>query len=234
MLANEDSKGLGTFSLFTSLEERQRDEIAKICRWKRFPAQEQIIDRQAESRDIYFVVSGRVRIIIYSLSGREVTLADLGRGEYFGELSALDGAPRSASVLALEDTQVAILSPDQFVRLVRDHPEVALDVMRRLTSIVRHATSRIMELSTLGANNRVHAELLRQARAGSRDSQGNVVLRPIPVHGDIASRVSTTRETVARVLGDLARQKIVRRERDALLVLDIDRLTDLVEEVQGE
>ena len=106
--------------------------------------------------------------------------------------------------------------------------------MRRLTSIVRHATDRIMELSTLGANNRVHAELLRQARAVGRDNSGKVVLRPIPVHSDIASRVSTTRETVARVLNELARGHIIRRERDALVVLDLTRLKALVEEVRGE
>ena len=106
--------------------------------------------------------------------------------------------------------------------------------MRRLTSIVRHATDRIMELSTLGANNRVHAELLRQARAAGRGDSGKVVLRPIPVHGDIASRVSTTRETVARVFNELARGHIIRRERDALVVLDLARLEALVEEVRGE
>ncbi|MBF0560827.1 MAG: Crp/Fnr family transcriptional regulator [Alphaproteobacteria bacterium] len=233
-MANDEAKSFDGFSLFASLTPSQREEVVKSCRWKRFPAQEQIIDRQAESRDIYFVVSGRVRIIIYSLLGREITLADLGPGEFFGELSALDGRPRSASVLSLDNTLVAILSPEQFVRLISAYPNLALDVMRRLTSIVRHATNRIMELSTLGANNRVHAELLRQARVAPRDSQGRAVLRPIPVHSDIASRVSTTRETVARVFGDLAKNKIVSRERDALIVLDIERLIILVEDVRGD
>lgn len=219
---------------FHSLTVREREDLEHACRWKRFAASEQIIDRQAESRDIYFVVSGKVRIIIYSVGGREVTLADLTPGEYFGELAAIDGAPRSASVIAVENALVAIVSPEQFVRLVSEHPTLALDVMRRLTSIVRHATNRIMELSTLGANNRVHAELLRQARSAGLNDQGQVVLRPIPVHSDMASRVSTTRETVARVLNDLARANVIRRERDALLVLDLERLEELVEEVRGE
>lgn len=229
-----DNKGLDGFPFFASLTPRERENVERICRWKRCSAEEQIIDRQSESRDIYFVVDGHVRIIIYSVGGREVTLADLGRGEYFGELSAIDGAPRSASVMAVDKTLVAVMSPDQFVNLISQQPALALDVMRRLTTLVRNATNRIMELSTLGANNRVHAELLRQARAVQPDADGQVVLRPIPVHGEIASRVSTTRETVARVLNDLARGKIVRRERDSLVVTDIRTLESLVDNVRGE
>ncbi|MBF0129169.1 MAG: Crp/Fnr family transcriptional regulator [Alphaproteobacteria bacterium] len=233
-MAAGDVRGLEHVPFFSTLSPSQREDVVKSCRWKRYAPQEQIIDRQSNSRDIYFVVEGQVRIIIYSLGGREVTLADLCAGEYFGELSAIDGEPRSASVVALEATTLAIMSPEQFVRLVSQHPDLALDVMRRLTSIVRHATKRIMELSTLGANNRVHADLLRRARAAQPDENGRPVLSPIPVHSDIASRVSTTRETVARVLNDLARGEIVRRERDALVFLDIERLEDMVEEVSGE
>ncbi|MEO5373974.1 MAG: Crp/Fnr family transcriptional regulator [Alphaproteobacteria bacterium] len=229
-----DAGRLDGFPFFASLTPREREDVVRLCRWKRFGADEQIIDRQSESRDIYFVVAGKVRILIYSIGGREVTLADIGQGEYFGELAAIDGAPRSASVMAVDDTLVAVMSPDQFVGLISRHPALALDVMRRLTAVVRHATNRIMELSTLGANNRVHAELLRQARAVKPNADGQVELRPIPVHSDMASRVSTTRETVARVLNDLARNGVVRRERDALVVTDIEYLEDLVENVRGE
>ena len=105
--------------------------------------------------------------------------------------------------------------------------------MTRLAQIVRSATDRIMDLSTLAANNRVHAELLRLARAGMK-GENKAVIRPIPVHGDIASRISTTRETVARVLNDLARQGVVTRTKDSLLVNDVERLGDLVEEVRGD
>ncbi|KAF0117418.1 MAG: putative transcriptional regulator Crp/Fnr family [Rhodospirillaceae bacterium] len=176
-----DGRELDRIHFFSSLAQRERELISRHGKWKKFNPGEPIIDRQAESRDIYFVVTGRVRIIIYSMGGREVALADLVPGEYFGELAAIDGAPRSASVMAVEATVVMAMSPEQFVRLISEHPTLALDVMRRLTSIVRHATDRIMELSTLGANNRVHAELLRQARAAGRDDSGKVVLRgPFP------------------------------------------------------
>jgi CRP-like cAMP-binding protein len=90
-----------------------------------------------------------------------------------------------------------------------------------------------MDLSTLAANNRVHADLLRQARANMKGAN-EAEIRPIPVHSDIASRVSTTRETVARVLNDLARKGIVERLKDSLVVRDVDRLHELVEQVRGD
>src|SRR3546814_19122336 len=94
--------------------------------------------------------------------------------------------------------------------------------MAHLAQVIRTATARIMDLSTLGANNRVYAELLRLAKSGLRDDNSDVI-RPIPIHGDIASRVSTTRETVARVPGDLARNDLVRRESEALIIQDDPR-----------
>ena len=89
-----------------------------------------------------------------------------------------------------------------------------------------------MDLSTLGANNRVHADLLRLAEAGDK-KDNTVMIKPIPVHGDIASRIGTTRETVARVLNDLSRRGIVKRTKDALVVSDLARLNEIVEDVRG-
>ena len=90
-----------------------------------------------------------------------------------------------------------------------------------------------MDLSTVGANNRVHAEILRLVEIGEV-SENMAVVRPVPIHGDIASRVSTTRETVNRVFSDLTRKGIIKRNKNELLVLDISRLKKMVELVRGE
>lgn len=225
---------LDGIDLLAPLSPDERAAVARQCRWRRYAPQEQIIDRQSQNRDVYLVIKGSVRIVIYSLSGKELTLDDLGAGYYFGELAAIDGHPRSASVMALVETQVAVLPAEVFMRLVTTHEGMMHMLLKRLASMVRTSTDRIIDLSTLGANNRVHAELLRQARAAGISDEGSAVLSPIPVHGDIASRVSTTRETVARVLNDLARQGLVRRDRDALVILDVDKLEEIVESVRGE
>lgn len=228
-----EEKGLlSSVCLLGELSAERLTAIEQACRYKRFAAQEQIVDRDSATTDVFFVVRGSVRVVNYSILGREIAFDEVSEGNYFGELSALDGQPRSASVMALEDTLILALPRSLFLNLLSEHPNIALQVMMRLAKIVRTADERIMDLSTLAAHNRVHAELLRQARIHIVDG-GSARIEPVPVHSDIASRVSTTRETVARVLNDLARRGIVERTKDALLIHDLGRLRNMVQEVRG-
>jgi CRP-like cAMP-binding protein len=231
-MADQQTQSLGGIALFAALTDEERARIARACRWRRFAAGEQILDRHDDSRDVCFIASGRVRIVNFSLSGREVSFDDLNAGQFFGELAAIDGEPRSASVIALEPTSIAFAPSGVFQDIVSGHPELARAVFQRLARMVRLATDRIMDLTTLGANNRVHAEILRLAKPSLKDD-GTAVIKPIPVHSDIASRVSTTRETVARVFGELARDGILKRQSDHLLVADYEALEELVENVRN-
>lgn len=219
--------------LLEDLPGEVKERIVDACTWREFDAHAQIIDRQSETQDVFFVVSGAVRVSIYSLAGREITLDDVTTGGHFGELAAIDGNPRSASVTALQPSRVASLSQRQFIQLLEENPALALKTLRSLSSMIRASTNRILDLSTLAANNRVHAEILRLSKLNmTGDSRAEI--SPIPVHGDIASRVSTTRETVARVLSDLARQNLIERQKDRLVVQDVDVLEEMVEDVRGE
>ena len=115
-----------------------------IQRWRRYGAHEQIVDRQGDSSDLCFVVEGRVRVVNYSASGREITLDDIVAGEYFGELAAIDGQPRSANVLTLTACTIASLPRQQFRDMIETHPKIGFLVMERLASMVRHSTERIV------------------------------------------------------------------------------------------
>lgn len=231
-MAEQRPASLDGITLLASLEPERRAALARQCKWRRFQSGEQIFDRSADTHDLCFVVEGTVRVVNHSLSGREISFDDVAAGGFFGEMSAIDGEPRSATVVALNDTLIAFLAPARFEELVLSYPRVGLLVMRRLTVIVRRATERIMDLSTLGANNRIHAELLRLAQpAGPREN--SAVISPIPVHSDIASRVSTTRETVARVLSDLSRDGVLERRDSALVIRDLRRLHQMVDDVRG-
>lgn len=232
-MSDGNARSLAQVHLLQDLGPADLGRLEQACSWRTYAAQEQIIDRQSDTQDVYFVVTGTARVVIYSLSGREITLDDVNAGGHFGDLAAIDGEPRSASVMALKDTVIASLSQERFLQLLSEHFDVTLRLMRSLTRIVRTSTDRIMDLSTLAANNRVQADLLRLAR-NNMVGDNRAELKPIPVHGDIASRVSTTRETVARVLSDLSRQGMVERQKDRLVIDDVNRLEDMVEEVRGE
>jgi len=219
--------------LLKGLKPDELKKIATHCRYRRFSAHDQIFDRNSSTSDVFFVVRGRVRIVNYSLSGREITLDDVTQGDHFGELSAIDGEPRSAGVRSMTDSLIVALPRADFLEAVGNYPAMALNIMKSMAKIIRISTERIMDLSTLGANNRVHADLLRQALACK--GEGNEAkINPMPVHGEIAARVSTTRETVARVMNELARKNIIERKKDILVVRDIERLRDMVEAVRGD
>lgn len=227
-----DGHILSRMRLLRSLDRDALAAIEKSSVYKKYSPYEQIIDRDSSSTDVFFIVRGRARIVNYSVTGREIAFDDLTEGDYFGELSALDNRPRSANVMALVESLLVALPQWTFRQVLERHPAIALEVMTRLANIVRAADERIMDLSTLAAHNRVQAELLRQVRDhGRQRNRGRI--SPIPVHSDIASRVSTTRETVARVLNDLARRGIVERTKQALIIHDIASLETIVEEVRG-
>ena len=232
-MPEHSAEDLGKIELLCDLSKSVLSDTAKSCRWRSYSANEQIIDRQSEATEVFFVVEGRVRVVNYSISGREITLDDVDAGGHFGELAAIDGEPRSASVMALSYCSVAIMAQDNFLALINENASIALKVMRGLASIIRNSTERIMDLSTLAANNRVQADLLRLA-LNNRNSNNTACLSPIPVHADIASRVSTTRETVARVMNHLARQGIVERKKNVLVIQDVQLLQKMVEEIRGE
>jgi CRP/FNR family cyclic AMP-dependent transcriptional regulator len=224
-------QSLDKFDLFSVIDEAARQAYEKRCVWQWWESGAQILDLDGASDDVYFVVHGRARVMNYSHSGsREVALGEITEGGCFGELAAIDGEPRSANVVAMGRTLTARLSGTLFVEFLLSHPDAALAMMRRLTEIIRLANARVMDLSTLAAQNRIYADLLRQARTGGGLPPNAAMIRPIPRHHAIAARASTTRETVARVLGDLARRELVRREGDALLIIDVRTLGGLVEQ----
>lgn len=226
-----EEKTLSGISLFEGLAEPELRRLEARCRWRRYRDGERVLDSGSASRDVYFVVSGAVSIVNFSLSGREVTLATAKAGSYFGELAAIDNQPRSASVVAVEDSLIALMPPQPFLDLLQSRAEVTFRVLQRLTEIVRLSDQRIMELSTLAATQRVFAELLRMAEPDSA-VPGLWVIRPLPPLREVASRVSTTRETVARALGQLYPTGLVRRKGRNLYLMDREGLQKAITALQ--
>jgi CRP/FNR family cyclic AMP-dependent transcriptional regulator len=198
------------------------------CTWRRVVAKEWVIDYQDDGIDVFFVVSGSVRVLIYAKSGREVILADLEAGEFFGEMAPIDGHPRSASVLAVSDAVVATMPGAVFLDAMRDHPEVSMYVLKLLATRVRELDNRVLEYSTLDVRHRVSCELLRRARPDPNDSRRGV-LSPAPTQAEIAARVSTSREAVVREMKLLEREGYLQRQRDALILVDMPELMQRLE-----
>jgi CRP-like cAMP-binding protein len=225
--------GLKKVALLQGLPQERLEMLAVQCSWRRVEPGQPIVARNSGDRDVHFVVSGRVRVTTFSAGGRQVTFRDEEAGDMIGDLAAIDGQPRSADVLALEDVLVASLSPEHFRALIATEPLVRERVLQRLAGLVRLLSQRVIELSTLGVQNRIHAELLRLARLAG-DSANRVRLEPAPKHADIASQVSTYREQVTRELSALTKQGLLQKDGQALVLTDVARLARMVEEVRME
>jgi CRP-like cAMP-binding protein len=227
------SLGLTRIELLQGLGTQRLDEVCRQCTWRRFEPGQLLIAQDAADRDVYLVVAGTVRVTSYSPGGRETSFHELSTGSSFGEVSALDGRPRSADVVALSSGLLASLSPDAFRALLRAEWSVNERVLCRLTGLVRELTDRVLDVSNLNVHQRVCRELLRLARANG--AAGNHArIEPAPKHADLASVLSTYREQVTRELSSLARLGVVTREAGALVIGDLAALERYAEAPAGK
>ncbi len=220
---------VNALQLFGDLPRPVLEDIARRCRVRRFDAGEHVLHHHEASSELFFVLAGRVRVLLYSPSGRNVSFRDLDTGEVFGELAAIDGGPRAASVVANVDTVLAVLSRRDFLDLIAAHQSVASALLRHLVALIRKYSQRVYELSTLGVEERIRIELLRLAWEAADGDQG-AELRPAPTLADLASLASTTREAVSREISRLTRSGLVERRGKSLLVRDIAKLSATVED----
>jgi len=230
--SSRSSLGLRAVQLFEGLPQERLDALAQACRWRSLPVGRLLVQRAEHERDVHFVIDGQIRVTIFALNGRQLTFREIGAGGHFGELAAIDGEPRSADVLTLQSSLIASLGADDFRRLLQEEDVVADRVMRGLCRLVREISERVIDLSTLGVQNRVHAELLRLAReAGCTGNESRI--DPAPTHADMASRISTNREQVTRELNALQQRGLLAKDGKALVLRDVEQLARMVAEVRG-
>jgi CRP-like cAMP-binding protein len=222
---------LAAITLFRDLPAEAVKRLDARCVWRDAHAKEWIVNYEEEGTDVFFVVAGEVRVLIQSVSGREVILADLKAGAYFGEMAAIDGLPRSASIRALTNATVARMSAVQFRDAVHEHRAVADRLLKTMVARMRGLLQRVNEFSSLDVRHRIYAELLRLSKADPSDKAA-AVLSPPPSHSEIAARVSTARELVARELKALERAGLLARRRGALLITDTRQLVQKLEDAR--
>jgi CRP/FNR family cyclic AMP-dependent transcriptional regulator len=210
---------LARIPMFASLEESEIKRLDTQCVWRRAAAGNPVLEVGDGGADLYFVAHGKLRVKIQAISGKESILRDLGDGEFFGELAAIDGRPRSASIVALTDAIVAKMPPQVFLDVVHRRADVCDALLALLAGQIRMLAHRVDEYSTLDVRARVHAELLRLSRPDPGDP-AKAVISPPPTHAEIAARVSCRREAVTRELNALTRQGLIARRRGGFVIND--------------
>ncbi len=219
--------------LFSSIDPDRGEQLAKECIWKEYEANELVIDIDEETNDVRFVISGLVRIISRLSIGKEVILGEMGPGDFFGELAAIDGETRSANVTTLYKSKLCIMPKATFLKLITLSPEINLNVMKVLTQRIRTLNMRLAEQSFLQAKHRVYAELLRLSKP-RLGHEGQRSISPPPTQRELADRIGTRREVVSRELNALHKQGIFEKTKGALVIKNVSELQKRISDAWEE
>lgn len=189
------------------------DKIAAVASTRTFARRAIIVSEGDETDSLYVMLAGKARVFVADDKGREVQLNQLGPGEYFGEVT-LDGGPRSASVMALEDCRCAVVKRAELTHFLEQNPELALHIVRKLARRVRDLTDNVRSLALMDVYGRVARLLLELAE----EKDGRLVIGEALTHKDIASRVGASREMISRIFSDLSEGGYVRKENGQLVI----------------
>ena len=189
------------------------DKVAAVATVRTFPKRAIIVTEGDETDSLYVVLSGKARVFVADDKGREVQLNQLGAGEYFGEVT-LDGGPRSASVMALEDCRCAVVKHAELTTLFEKQPELSLHILRKLARRVRDLTENVRSLALMDVYGRVARLLLELAE----QKDGKLVISEPLTHKDIAARVGASREMISRIFSDLSDGGYVRKEEGHFVI----------------
>ena len=190
------------------------ERIAALAPARSFPKGAIIVNEGDDTDSLYVMLSGRARVYVADAEGREAQLNRIGAGEYFGEVT-LDGGPRSASVMALEECRCAVIRRAELDAFVAANPAFALHLVRKLASRVRALTENVRSLALMDVYGRVARLLLDLAE----ERDGRMVVEEPLTQKDIASRVGCSREMISRIFSDLAQGGYMRKEAGQLVIL---------------
>jgi CRP/FNR family transcriptional regulator, cyclic AMP receptor protein len=210
-------------ALFDDFDDAALEVVALPLRRRRFRKNEVIFHQGDPGDALHIVAAGAVKIVLPSAEGEEAIIATLRPGDFFGELALLDGAPRSATAVALESCETMALPRAAFHAVLDRDPGLRDALLAGLAHELRRLTSHVEELHFLDLAGRLAMRLVRLAREADKDSR-EVRLDWPYTQSDLASMIGGTRQSVNKLLSGLVDDGLVVIERDVLVITDVDQL----------
>jgi CRP/FNR family cyclic AMP-dependent transcriptional regulator len=220
------SDALSGVPLFAGLDTEGLANLVRGMRVRRFRRGETVFHVGDPGDALFVVMSGSIKITLPADTGDEAILATLRPGDFFGELALLDGAPRSATAVAIEPTETYILARDRFRELIATEPIMREALLATLAAEVRRLTHHVEELHFLDITGRLASRLSRLAgeSGASRLPDGAIRLAGPLTQGDLAAMIGCTRQSVNKLLGLFTDDGLIRLERDRIVILDLEGL----------
>lgn len=218
--------------LFSELTDEQLKLLADLVVVQNFNRDETVVLEGDDSvQALYLIASGSVQVYMTGADGRETILSFLERGDFFGEMSLIDGEPRSASVRTVTDAQMLIVHRESFLLLIRQYPEIAMGLLSEMSKRLRKANKQIGSLSTMSVSGRVAGTLLnlmeeRGVRIHTENGKMVTVIHNRPTQQQLADMSGTTRETVSRVTSILVRAGAIAMTGKDVVIFDEEALQE--------
>jgi CRP/FNR family cyclic AMP-dependent transcriptional regulator len=217
---------LRVISLFEHLSDAELTRIRGLCSLRSFAKGEEIVGDHDSTTDVFFILSGTVRVISFTDAGREFIFNEVSAGAIFGEFSAIDRLPRSASGVALSDCTLARMPASVFLTVLQENNGICLKLAELMVAKIRDMSARLFETSVLALRERVRRELLRLATTVGKPDGPGIMINPAPTHYEIAARIGSHREAVTREVNRLERKKVLEVGRRTIRITDLDWLKD--------
>lgn len=209
---------LTDFDWFRGLEAGDLAKLSHAVKERSFSQGQLLFDREDNSNDVYFILTGRVLAVHWTSDGKEIVFSRIGMGSEFGELSALDGEPRSLSIYAQTATKALILPSRNFLQILDENPTVRHRVYRSLVARIRMLTERTHHQTTFSVSERVRAMLLRDTLDANVFTKGGI-LQDVPTHAEIGNTIGANREAVSRVLSAMNKAGEIESRRKQIKLL---------------
>lgn len=230
--ASEILKGVDLFSRFS---DEDIESVSKCVLTRSFCKDETIILQEDESvQALFMIASGEVKVYISGIDEKETILSILTKGDFFGEMSLIDGAPRSASVKSIANSEILILKREDFLSQIKKKPELAMSLMEEMSSRIRKANRQISSLATLTVFGRVAntiSNLLEEkgTRIHAENGKMITIIPNRPTQQQLAEMSGTTRETVSRVINTLQKRGCISLSGKDMVVLEEENLKNILE-----
>ncbi len=210
---------LGGVSIFADLDAASLAALERLTERREYGDGAVIVSQEDRGDALFVLVRGRVKVVLYGPSGREVILSIFkSPGDFFGEMSLLDDQPRSATVIAAEPSRLLVLSRGAFQAHLGSHPRTAMRVLTELSRRLRRADEVIGNLALLDVYGRLAGKLRELAKAEGEEREDGILIRERPTQSEIAAMIGTSRETVSRALSELARRGFLEMSGKKLLL----------------
>ena len=218
---NRAVETLAKIDLFRSLSPEEIRILNSRCIWRRAKPKEWILEYRDDGKEVFFLTSGSVRVMIQSVGGRETILRDIYAGDFFGEVAAIDGQTRSDGILALTEATIARMRPSTFVETITGNPGLIKELLIRMAAQTRTLANRIREFNAMGIRERLLTTLLRLSQP--QDGM-HALLSPAPSHGHLAGLVGTRRDSISKELRLMRKAGLIEARRGALFLPDVQRI----------